>query len=73
MSHLDIYNENDILKINGIKIKLNQDIIFVKDIKAKIIEHLIEIQKDILKYFYNENREIEFENFTLKYSHNLNT
>ncbi|KAL4497765.1 hypothetical protein ABPG72_000520 [Tetrahymena utriculariae] len=65
--YLEIYNQKETLFFNGIKIKKNIDRQFIRDIKNKIVDYLIELQRDIQNVFFNENREEEFINFTQKY------
>lgn len=59
--HLNIYDEEDELIINGTYIRENSFIDHMKDIKNKIVDLLIEITKKILTIFYS----FQYYNLTL--------
>ena len=45
--HIEIYNEKETFLLNGVSIKKVIDRIHIRDVKTKIVEHLINLLTEI--------------------------
>ena len=55
MCHLNIYEEEAELIINGMHIRSNTYLELVRDIKNKIIDQLIDLSKRIIRYILTKH------------------